>query len=60
MRVYASSITEEQRIASGGASVAGTDREGFDEVKGQPFQYVPVSCAKLSSRLREPLYLAGR
>jgi hypothetical protein len=27
---------------------------------GQPFQYVPVSCAKLSSRLREPLYLAGR
>ena len=34
MRVYASSITEEQRIASGAASVAGTDREGFDEVKG--------------------------
>ena len=34
MHVYASSITEEQRIASGAASVAGTDREGFDEVKG--------------------------
>jgi len=34
MRVYASSITEEQRTASGVASVAGTDREGFDEVKG--------------------------
>ena len=26
----------------------------------QPFQYVPVSCATLSSRLRDPLYLAGR
>src|SRR5262245_14430780 len=34
MRIYASSITEEQRIASGAASLAGTDREGFDEVKG--------------------------
>ena len=34
MRVYASSITEEQRTASGIANLAGTDREGFDEVKG--------------------------
>jgi len=34
MRVYASSITKEQRTASGAASVAGTDREGFDKVKG--------------------------
>jgi hypothetical protein len=34
MRVYASSITKEQRTASGAASIAGTDREGFDEVKG--------------------------
>jgi hypothetical protein len=34
MRLYVSSITEEQRTTSGAASVAGTDREGFDEVKG--------------------------
>ena len=33
MCVYASSITKEQRTASGVASVAGTDREGFDEAK---------------------------
>jgi hypothetical protein len=32
MRVYASSLTEEQRTASGAAGVAGTDREGFDAV----------------------------
>ena len=34
MRLYVSFITEEQRTTSGTASVAGTDREGFDEVKG--------------------------
>ena len=34
MRVYAASITEEQRTASGIANLAGTDRKGFDEVKG--------------------------
>jgi len=34
MRVYAPSITKEQRTASGAASIAGTDREGFDKVKG--------------------------
>jgi hypothetical protein len=32
MRVYASSLTEEQRTSSGAASVASTDREGFDTV----------------------------
>jgi hypothetical protein len=32
MRVYASSLTEEQRTASGAAGVAGTDREGFNAV----------------------------
>ncbi len=32
MRVYVSSLTEEQRTASGAAGVAGTDREGFDAV----------------------------
>ena len=34
MRLYVSSITEEQRTTRGAASVAGTDREGFDKVKG--------------------------
>src|SRR5262249_30883005 len=38
--VYASSITKEQRAAIGAASVAGTDREGFDEVKGNHFNMV--------------------
>jgi len=33
MRVYASSITEEQRSASGAPNIAGPDRKGFDEVK---------------------------
>jgi len=34
MCVYTSSITKEQRTASGTASITGTDREGFDKVKG--------------------------
>jgi hypothetical protein len=44
MRVHASSITKEQRTASGAASVAGTDREGFDKVKG--LQDLPLLMGK--------------